>query len=137
MLKIKCAGGIVLNQQRKILVVTNRLGKRTLPKGTCEVNEIISDAALREVQEESGLTQLKLIRPLGIIIRKGYTANKTDVPSVIKNIHMFYITTDQLELGPYAPDIIDAQWISISEIAKTLTWPEEAAFCLKHWPSLS
>ncbi len=57
---IKAAGGIVLNQENKILFI-HRLGKWDLPKGKIEKGESQNDAAIREVEEECGITNLELL----------------------------------------------------------------------------
>ena len=56
---IEAAGGIVINKDEEILFIY-RLGKWDLPKGKLEPNEKLDEAALREVEEETGLKELVL-----------------------------------------------------------------------------
>lgn len=56
---IEAAGGIVKNENNKILFI-HRLGKWDLPKGKLEPNESLENAAVREVEEETGIQNLKL-----------------------------------------------------------------------------
>lgn len=56
---LEAAGGIVYNQENKILFI-HRLGKWDLPKGKLEPNEFLKAAAVREVEEETGLKELVL-----------------------------------------------------------------------------
>ncbi|PZU86162.1 MAG: NUDIX hydrolase [Chryseobacterium sp.] len=56
---IEAAGGIVVNPDNKILFI-HRLGKWDLPKGKIEVGESREVAAVREVEEECGIFNLKL-----------------------------------------------------------------------------
>lgn len=56
---IEAAGGIVKNENDKILFI-HRLGKWDLPKGKLEPNESLENAAIREVEEETGIQNLKL-----------------------------------------------------------------------------
>lgn len=56
---VEAAGGIVYNAENKILFI-HRLGKWDLPKGKLEPNELLKAAAVREVEEETGLTKLTL-----------------------------------------------------------------------------
>lgn len=60
---IESAGGVVKNQKGDILLI-NRYTKWDLPKGKVESGETPEEAAIREVTEECGLTELKIIRPL-------------------------------------------------------------------------
>ena len=56
---VEAAGGIVFNQENKILFI-HRLGRWDLPKGKIEPEESLENAALRELEEETGLTELIL-----------------------------------------------------------------------------
>ena len=56
---VEAAGEIVFNQENKILFI-HRLGRWDLPKGKIEPEESLENAALRELEEETGLTELIL-----------------------------------------------------------------------------
>lgn len=56
-------GGKVYNEQNSILFIY-RNNKWDLPKGKTEGNESIEKTALREVEEETGVVGLKIIKPL-------------------------------------------------------------------------
>lgn len=56
---IEAAGGLVRNAKNDLLVI-KRLGVWDLPKGKLESGETIEEAAIREVQEECGVTDLKI-----------------------------------------------------------------------------
>lgn len=60
---IYAAGGIVTNLKNEILCI-NRLGKWDFPKGKVEKNETSELAAIREVEEETGLKDLQIIKSL-------------------------------------------------------------------------
>ena len=60
---IVAAGGKVLNNQSEILFIY-RNKKWDLPKGKVEKYENISQAAIREVVEETGIEKISLIRPI-------------------------------------------------------------------------
>ena len=60
---IQAAGGLVTNNLGKILFIY-RNKKWDLPKGKIEKKENIKDAAVREVIEETGIKNLKIIKPL-------------------------------------------------------------------------
>lgn len=55
---IDAAGGLVLTPEQKILLIF-RLGHWDLPKGKIEPGETPEEAAVREVEEETGITQLE------------------------------------------------------------------------------
>tara|TARA_B110000263_G_C15306894_1_gene510900 strand:- start:200 stop:784 length:585 start_codon:yes stop_codon:yes gene_type:complete len=60
---VQAAGGLVLNSNQEYLFIY-RNNKWDLPKGKVEKNEKISDAAIREVEEETGVKNLKIVKTL-------------------------------------------------------------------------
>lgn len=132
MKKIECAGGIVLGPSRGVLVVTNQIGKVTLPKGTVKKHETHIVTALREIREEGGLNKVDIIKELGTIIRPGFTAENAEAPSVTKHIRMFLCVTGEIELKPVVDDIEKAEWVNPNDVAAVLHWPEEVAFFKEH-----
>lgn len=56
---ITAAGGLVVNEKKQILMIYRR-SKWDLPKGKVEKNETIEQAAVREVEEETGIKIDKL-----------------------------------------------------------------------------
>lgn len=68
------AGGLVLNDKKEILFIY-RGNKWDLPKGRQEKGENIEETAIREVEEECGITNLKihkkLIKTYHFFIQKG------------------------------------------------------------------
>jgi len=61
--QITAGGGMVLNEKNELLMI-KRHNRWDLPKGKQEKGEKIQDTALREVQEECGINELKIIRKL-------------------------------------------------------------------------
>ncbi|OWY25665.1 NUDIX domain-containing protein [Sphingobacteriales bacterium UPWRP_1] len=62
---IDAAGGVVYNPNGEILLIY-RKGRWDLPKGKVEIREPLETAALREVAEETGLTEVVVQRPIVI-----------------------------------------------------------------------
>ncbi|GAA4162924.1 NUDIX domain-containing protein [Chryseobacterium ginsenosidimutans] len=58
---IEAAGGIVNNPSGDILFI-KRLGKWDLPKGKIEKGESREESAVREIEEETGLSDVELVR---------------------------------------------------------------------------
>lgn len=56
---IQAAGGLVLNEENKILFMFRR-GKWDLPKGKLDPGESLEECAVREVEEETGLKKIEL-----------------------------------------------------------------------------
>lgn len=87
---ITAAGGLVVAPNGDVLMIYRR-NLWDLPKGKAEAGEAPQTTALREVQEETGLTSLTIVRPLTtthhIYIQDGQT--------ILKNTHWFHMQTDQ------------------------------------------
>ena len=60
---VEAAGGVVKNADNEILMIYRR-GFWDLPKGKIDKGEGIQEAAIREVQEETGIQQLELLSPI-------------------------------------------------------------------------
>ena len=56
-------GGKVYNDKGDVLFIY-RNDKWDLPKGKAEQNETIEDTAIREVEEETGVANLKIVKPI-------------------------------------------------------------------------
>ena len=62
-LVIEAAGGLIINVRQELLMIF-RKGFWDLPKGKVDEGESLSECALREVNEETGLSNLKLVKYL-------------------------------------------------------------------------
>jgi len=60
---VKAGGGLVYNTKGEILFIF-RNGKWDLPKGGTEKNETMEETAIREVEEETGVSGLKITNKL-------------------------------------------------------------------------
>ncbi len=85
----KAGGGLVYNDKGEVLFIY-RNGKWDLPKGGKERNEEIEDTALREVEEETGVKGLKIVKKL----QKTYHVFKRSGKYKLKVTHWFEMQTD-------------------------------------------
>jgi 8-oxo-dGTP pyrophosphatase MutT (NUDIX family) len=115
---IYAAGGLVRNQNNEYLLIFRR-GKWDLPKGKLEPDESFMEAAVREVEEECGISNLTITRPLlstyhtypyqdGLALKKTswfemmYKGSETPVPQHEEDIEEARWVTEE-ELGSYIP----------------------------------
>ena len=61
---IEAAGGLVRNLETNNYLFIFRNKRWDLPKGRINKNEAVKDAAIREVEEETGVENLSIIKPL-------------------------------------------------------------------------
>jgi len=133
MRKEKSAGGIVINKNKQILVVNQQGTSWSLPKGHIRNNESKLETAEREIYEESGLTDLKLIEELGEYQR--YKINNNGIgedKTILKIIYMFLFSSDKKFLKPIDHKITEAKWASKEEAVDLLTHYKEKEFFLKN-----
>ena len=114
---IEAAGGVVKNSKDELLFIF-RNGLWDLPKGKIEKNESIKEAALREVEEECGIKQLKLDK----FIDKTYHIYQINDQYIFKISYWFSMHSDfQGELSPqFEEGIMKVEWISEQNLAKVL-----------------
>jgi 8-oxo-dGTP pyrophosphatase MutT (NUDIX family) len=92
---IVSAGGVIINKNKIVLVENEKNDIWGFPKGKIKNKESFFDAAIREIYEETGLTKLKLIKPLGDYHRYEINSDGTDNKNILKNIHMFLFKTSK------------------------------------------
>jgi 8-oxo-dGTP pyrophosphatase MutT (NUDIX family) len=126
--KTKAAGGVVVGSGGRVVIVNQNGRSWSLPKGHVDPGESDLEAAIREIREETGLTQLELIRPLGSYERHriGYPADEDK--SELKTITMFLFRTDQTKLAPEDPDNPEARWVKPAEVIELLTHQKDKDF---------
>jgi len=120
----------VLNARGKVLVVSQKGTSWSLPKGHIDPGEDAFAAAKREIYEESGITNLTLVRELGSYKRYKISLDGGDDTSEFKTIHMFLFITDQEKLQPIDPENPEARWLKKSEVANLLTHQKDKEFFL-------
>ena len=115
--KIIAAGGIVINDKEEVLLIF-RKGNWDLPKGKLDKGETIEDCAVREVEEETGLTSVQLGEFIGTTLHvyeeKGKTIHKT-------SYWYFMQVSGKQKLVPQIEEsITDIKWIAPGKLKNKL-----------------
>lgn len=111
---IEAGGGVVMNEQGEFLTIF-RNGTWDLPKGKLEKGEDFPTAAMREVEEETGLQGLQLVDPL----TSTYHTYRLKKKSILKKTKWF----EMLYMGDSTPvlqeeeGITDYRWTHPGETA--------------------
>jgi 8-oxo-dGTP diphosphatase len=115
---------VVRDGQVAVIVPVKRdaRGRRVLglPKGHPDGEETARDAAIREVQEETGLS-VELIDELGEITYQ-YEKRKR---RVTKRVAFFLFEYRSGELADHDHEVEDARWMPLAEAAEGLTYEGE------------
>ena len=114
---VKAGGGLVYNKAGEALFIF-RNGKWDLPKGGMEKGEDIEETALREVEEETGVTGLKIVQKL----QKTYHVFKRNGTYKLKITHWFEMKTsfNGMLVGQANEGIEKVAWLKPGEIKEVL-----------------
>ena len=114
---IQAAGGVVYNDKDQVLMIF-RNEKWDLPKGKLENGENIQQCAIREVEEECGIGNLKITDRL----QSTYHVYEMNNKSILKRTYWFRMKTEfasklipQIEEG-----ITKAEWVSKKDMFKKI-----------------
>ena len=112
---IEAAGGLVKNKEGKFLFIF-RNGKWDLPKGKAEYDETPEMTALREVEEECGLKNLKIEK----VLTKTFHTYKEKGKSILKKTHWYLMTIDEdQKLIPQTEEgITEVKWVAENRIER-------------------
>jgi 8-oxo-dGTP pyrophosphatase MutT (NUDIX family) len=113
---IKAAGGVVMRDGRVALVHRPRYDDWTLPKGKLDPAESFEQAAVREVQEETGLRS-RLVRELPPVTYRVGTR-----PKIVR-----YWLMDVEHDGPFVPndETDELRWVPVDEAMRLLTYDRD------------
>lgn len=107
---IEAAGGVVYNSAGRVLLIFRR-SFWDLPKGKIDPGETKEAAAVREVQEETGLQQLEL----GDLLGETYHTYKLGKNRILKRTYWYKMHTAETTLVPQIEeDIEQAVWVELA-----------------------
>ncbi|MCQ2276087.1 MAG: NUDIX domain-containing protein [Bacteroidales bacterium] len=113
---IHAAGGIVSNENDEILMIY-RLEKWDFPKGKVEAGEQYDEAAIREVEEETGLRNITL----GETLPSTFHTYELRGEQILKETHWYKMNALSQSLTPQTiEDITQAVWIPRNEVAEKM-----------------
>lgn len=114
---VKAGGGLVYNKKGEVLFIF-RNGKWDLPKGGIEKREEIEETAIREVEEETGVTGLKIVQKL----QKTYHVFKRNGRYKLKVTHWFEMKTnfEGIMQGQIEEGIEKVAWLKPDEVKEAL-----------------
>ncbi len=113
----KGAGGIVIksiNGQYHVLLIADRYGFWTFPKGRIDQGERAVISAKREITEETGITRLKVAAPLSLV-RYVYTDSNNELVSKVVEFFLFITTDNAQPILQESEGIRDVRWVTFAQ----------------------
>jgi len=115
---VKAAGGVVMHEERVLLVHRPRYDDWTLPKGKLDPGESFEDAALREVWEETGLRCT-----LGRELPGTEYRDRKNRPKVVR----YWLMELEGEPPAFEPndEVDEVSWMALEQAAAQLTYDRD------------
>jgi 8-oxo-dGTP pyrophosphatase MutT (NUDIX family) len=119
------AGGLVVDQERANAAIIGRLDRRgrllwSLPKGHIESGETATQAAVREVAEETGI-EGRVLASLGVIDYWFVAENRR----IHKTVHHFLMEAVGGELSDDDVEVTEVAWVPLDELGALLAYADE------------
>lgn len=103
---VLAGGGFIYNKKEEALLIF-RKGKWDMPKGKLDEGEVLQQCAVREVKEETGLSNVQLVKPLCITY---HTYREED--AILKESHWYLMTAAKETLTPQTEEHIErCDWV--------------------------
>jgi len=114
---IEAAGGLVYNSRNQMLMIFKNQ-KWDLPKGKIEVGEKIQDCAIREVQEECGVSNLQIVSE----VPNTYHTYELNGQLMLKRTYWFKMNTNCTNklLPQITEGITKVEWVNKEDIVNKL-----------------
>lgn len=119
------AGGIIINSQNEVLLVNEGDGSWGFPKGRPEEGETLLETAIREITEETGLTEIIKIADLGSYQRHPVwqgVENKAEM----KDITFLFQTSQELPVANTENN--ECAWFPINQVSPKLSHVKDRQF---------
>lgn len=126
---IYIAGGVIYNKNKGIVIVNQNHDSWSLPKGHVEIGEEPKNAAIREIWEETGISENKLtyIAPLGFYERMKIKKSELEKDE-LRTITIYLFTTEEESLHSHSAEIPEVRWVPINEVPDVLTHLKDKKF---------
>ena len=119
------SGGVIQNGEGRILLLKRKQeGTWVLPKGRVEPGESLRETAIREVAEETGLKDLRVIREIGLVRYLFFW--RPDNVNYRKTVHYFLMKLNgSSETIKMEPDFSEYVWQTVEDAIKLLTFEND------------
>ncbi len=124
---VRSAGGVVfrrIHDTVEVLLLKHESGKWMLPKGTIESGETPEEVARREVREETGLSQVRVVADLGE--ERYFFFWRSEDTYYDKTVRYFLLEfLGGEDVAPQAEEgFVACEWVSLDEATNRIKYKE-------------
>ena len=130
-IRYQAAGGVVIRENGAWFLLLERPGRRELrlPKGHIEQGETREQAAVREVQEETGYAEVTILADLGSYTHTFYDYLKDREVTRTESYFLMQLDSEAAYTGPqYAHENFQCKWVKRDEAERLTTYESEREF---------
>ncbi len=130
-IKYHAAGGVVIRENGRMMLLLEVAGRKELrlPKGHIEDGETVEQAAVREVQEETGYADVEIVDDLGSVTHTFYNFRKDANITRTESYFLMRLNSEQPYDGPqYEHERFKRRWVRTDDADRLLTYESEREF---------
>jgi 8-oxo-dGTP pyrophosphatase MutT (NUDIX family) len=130
-IRYEAAGGVVIRDQGAWFLLLERPGHKELrlPKGHIEPGETREQAAVREVQEETGYAEVTILADLGSYTHTFYDYLKDREVTRTESFFLMRLESERAYTGPqYAHEKFQCKWVKREEVERLTAYESEREF---------
>jgi len=111
------------SEQIEYLILKHRQGHWTFSKGHAEAKENKSDTAIRELREETGITDIEFLHD-EILLKEKYEFKNKKEKLVFKSVDYFIAEAKDKNVRLDGTEILDYKWCSFHSALNKITFNE-------------
>ena len=130
-IKYDAAGGVLTRENGRRLLLLEIPGRKELrlPKGHVEPGETITQAAIREVQEETGYADIEVVADLGSLTHTFYNLRKDANVTRTETYFLMRLVSERAYDGPhFEHENFKRRWVNTDDAERLLTYESEREF---------
>jgi 8-oxo-dGTP pyrophosphatase MutT (NUDIX family) len=107
----------------KYLIIKHKKGHWSFPKGHAEKGETKLETALRELEEETGITKIQLIKKI-VLLKEAYKFTNGKGVKILKKVNYFIAETKTKKVKVDYKEVTNFRWCTYKAGLERITFNE-------------